>query len=51
MHYLRRKHFNRHRIFATEKAFKAFLALPLEGSDAVFQAFVARLTGGRYPFE
>jgi hypothetical protein len=50
MHYLRTTHFDRHRIFATEQDFDAFLALPLVGSNAVFQAFVARVTGGRYPF-
>jgi hypothetical protein len=50
MHYLRTERFDRHRIFATAQDFNAFLALRLEGSNAVFQAFVRALTGGRYPF-
>jgi hypothetical protein len=50
LHYLRRDHFDRHLIFATNAAFDGFLNTPLQGSDAVFQRHVAQLTANRYPF-
>lgn len=50
LHYQFRKAFNRHIIFTTEQAFGDFMALPLYGSNAVFQAAVRRLTNGIYPF-
>lgn len=50
IHYLRRDAFDRHEIFASAKAFDDFLALPLAGSNAVFQEAVRKLTAGRYPF-
>lgn len=50
LHYLRRKHFDRHRIFHDPNAFAAFMALDLEGSNAVFQSAVRRITGGSFPF-
>ncbi|MEP2151695.1 MAG: hypothetical protein ABJI43_15430 [Roseobacter sp.] len=50
LHYLRRKHFARERIFAEPKNFEDFLHLPLSGSNLLFQQFVMKVTGGRYPF-
>lgn len=50
MHYLRRNAFERHAIFASAAAFDEFLALPLTGSNAVFQEAVRTLTQGKYPF-
>jgi len=50
MHYLRTKIFDRQRIFTSAAEVDAFLALPLAGSDLVFQQAVAAMTGGAYPF-
>jgi hypothetical protein len=50
IHYLRTDRFDRQRIFGSADAFDAFLGLPLEGSEAVFQARVHTLTDGVYPF-
>jgi hypothetical protein len=50
IHYLRTGRFDRQRIFGSTDAFDAFLGLPLEGSEAVFQARVRALTDGVYPF-
>ena len=50
IHYLRTDRFDRQRIFGSADAFDAFLGLPLEGSEAVFQARVLALTDGVYPF-
>jgi hypothetical protein len=49
-HYLRDTHFDRHRIFADRRAFEAFLALELTGSDRLFRDRVREVTGGQYPF-
>lgn len=51
MHYLRMKHFRRDCIFASKDAFDRFIAKPLEGSDAIFQEHVRRITGGVFPFQ
>jgi hypothetical protein len=50
LHYLRTHHFDRHRIFADPAAFEHFMGLELDGSNAVFQQAVRKLTGGVYPF-
>ncbi|WP_158545823.1 hypothetical protein [Thalassococcus profundi] len=50
LHYLRGQAFRRDRVFADAQAFARFLDRPVEGSNAVFQRAVARITGGRYPF-
>ncbi|GAB4515347.1 MAG: hypothetical protein OHK0046_18680 [Anaerolineae bacterium] len=50
LHYLRTERFNRQEIFAAPDAFEHFLALELQGSEAIFQAHVRQLTGGHYPF-
>lgn len=49
-HYLRTEKFDRHKIFADESAFEAFMKLDLVGSDRVFQAHVRDITRGEYPF-
>lgn len=51
LHYLRKTNFDRHLIFAHEDAFDAFISMDLTGSEAKFQQFVTKLTGGRYPFQ
>jgi hypothetical protein len=50
IHYLRRTHFDRHVIFNDPAAFAQFMAQELEGSNAVFQSAVRRITGGVFPF-
>jgi hypothetical protein len=50
IHYLRTERFDRHKIFAENEAFEAFLELDLSGSERLFQKFVIDLTGGKYPF-
>lgn len=50
LHYLRLNLFDRQKIFADPHEFEKFLDLPLNGSNAVFQDFVQRRTGGNYPF-
>lgn len=50
LHYLRTRHFDRHRIFASPAAFELFLGLPLVGSSRVLQQRVYEITGGTYPF-
>ena len=50
IHYLRTTRFDRHRIFADEAAFDAFLGLPLSGSELLLQQHVRLITAGRYPF-
>jgi hypothetical protein len=50
IHYLRTERFDRHKIFAEQPAFDAFMKLDLIGSDSVFQSYVRDLTGGIYPF-
>lgn len=49
-HYLRTEIFDRHRIFTTPDEYLRFLAMPLTGADAAFQAAVRRLLGDQYPF-
>ncbi|WGW06055.1 hypothetical protein [Tropicibacter oceani] len=51
LHYLRGQEFRREEVFADNSAFQAFLQKPMEGSNALFQRFVAGVTGGRYPFD
>jgi hypothetical protein len=51
LHYLRTEHFDRQQIFTSAAEFDRFLGLELAGSDRVFQDYVRRTTGGRYPFE
>lgn len=50
LHYLRRSQYDRHLIFAEEGEFQRFMDLKLEGSCAVFQNHIRKLTGGIYPF-
>ncbi len=50
LHYLRRGHLDRERIFANPREFARFLELKLEGSNRVLQSFVRELTSGAYPF-
>ena len=50
IHYLRTNVFDRHRIFTTREEFESFLALPLQGSNAVFQRRIREFTAGQYPF-
>jgi hypothetical protein len=50
IHYLRRQHFDRHAIFNDPEEFARFMRLDLEGSNAVFQSAVQRITGGAFPF-
>jgi hypothetical protein len=50
LHYLRNDRFDRHIVFTGQEQFHSFLSLELQGSNAAFQQFVARLTAGRYPF-
>lgn len=50
LHYLRPQQFKREQVFAEANVFDAFLKKPLSGSNAIFQRFVADVTGGRYPF-
>ena len=50
IHYLVYDHFNRNDVFASADMFYQFLYKQLEGSDAVFQAYISKLTGGFYPF-
>jgi hypothetical protein len=51
IHYLRTKHFDRHKIFANQQEFERFMAAPLSGSNFVFREYVRTLTGGQYPFD
>lgn len=50
LHYLRGEAFQREMIFADTGAFDRLLNDPMSGSNAVFQRFVAQITGGQYPF-
>lgn len=50
LHYLRTRAFDRSEIFANAQAFDDFMASELEGANAIFQRFVAELTGGEFPF-
>lgn len=50
VHYLRRTHFDRHRIFASREDFDRFMSLSLRGIDACFQQAVREATGGVYCF-
>ena len=50
IHYARTERFDRHKIFADQSAFDAFMKLDLIGSDLVFQRHVRGITGGVYPF-
>jgi hypothetical protein len=49
-HYLRTDKYDRHRIFASARAYAAFLSLPLTGVDLSFQNAVRRVVGSDYPF-
>ena len=51
IHFLRTKHFDRHRIFTSPAAFEEFLGLPLVGSSRALQQRVHEITGGTYPFD
>lgn len=50
LHYLRKTEFDRHKIFASKAEFEAFMGMQLQGSDAVFQNAVRKLTRGNYFF-
>ncbi len=50
IHYLRDNVFNRNRIFADARDYRAFLDLPLKGSNLSFQKAVRSLLGEPYPF-
>jgi hypothetical protein len=50
IHYLRTERFDRHKIFADQSAFDAFMKLDLSGSNFVLQSYVRDITGGVYPF-
>lgn len=50
LHYLRLRHFDRQKIFASESSFESFLKLDLTGSNLRFQEHVMRVTEGLYPF-
>ena len=50
LHYLRTRFFDRGEIFTDAAAFERFMKTRLEGSNAIFQRFVANLTGGEFPF-
>src|SRR5260370_42557749 len=49
-HYLRTHAFDRHKIFASRRAYQEFLELPLTGCNKVFQSCVSTLIGSEYPF-
>ena len=50
LHYLRKKLFDRQKIFCDPLEFERFMGMQLRGSNAIFQDRVRLLTGGRYPF-
>ena len=50
IHYMRRKFFSRETVFTSPTFFDEFMGKKLIKSDAVFQAHIKQVTGGKYPF-